>query len=171
MTDNLSNSSRLLPEKSPALFDKVSCPAGAYNEPFSAPASPRPHWHSLLGALEQRGRVALESDHERGKRMRHEDGATINPFDDLTEQTTAWALDMIPFPISAQEWKGIERGMKQRARLLDKILADTYGPQELLKEGADINFRNIIGRSALSYAITFNHKDIENFLIQNGAIQ
>ena len=67
--------------------------------------------------------------------MRHEDGATINPYDDLTEQTTSWALDMIPLPISAQEWTGIEAAVIQRAGLLEKILADTYGAQELLREG------------------------------------
>jgi uncharacterized circularly permuted ATP-grasp superfamily protein/uncharacterized alpha-E superfamily protein len=67
--------------------------------------------------------------------MRHEDGATINPFDDLNEQTTSWALDMIPFPIAAQEWAGIEAGIKQRAGLLEKVLADAYGSQDLLKKG------------------------------------
>jgi uncharacterized circularly permuted ATP-grasp superfamily protein/uncharacterized alpha-E superfamily protein len=85
--------------------------------------------------LDKRGRATLALDHERAKRMRHEDGATINPFDDLTEQTTSWALDMIPLPISAQEWAGIEVAVAQRANLLEKILADTYGPQTLLKGG------------------------------------
>jgi len=68
--------------------------------------------------------------------MRHEDGATINPFDSLDEQTTSWALDMIPFPISADEWSQVETAVKQRATLLERILADVYGPQELLKNGS-----------------------------------
>jgi uncharacterized circularly permuted ATP-grasp superfamily protein/uncharacterized alpha-E superfamily protein len=42
---------------------------------------------------------------------------------------------MIPLPVSAQEWAGLEVAVQQRASLLEKILADTYGPQNLLKGG------------------------------------
>jgi uncharacterized circularly permuted ATP-grasp superfamily protein/uncharacterized alpha-E superfamily protein len=135
MNDNVQSTSIASQKSIPSIFDAISYPASSYCEPFSAPACPRPHWQSLLEALDKRGLATLESDHERAKRMRHEDGATINPFDDLTEQTTSWALDMIPLPISAQEWAGIEVAVQQRARLLEKILADTYGPQNLLKGG------------------------------------
>ncbi len=135
MNDNIPNSYSASAKMSSSLFDAIPCPANSYSEAFSAPACPRPHWQSLLATLEQRGRATLGADHERAKRMRHEDGATINPFDDLTEQTTSWALDMIPLPISAQEWAEIEVAVIQRACLLEKILADTYGPQSLLKSG------------------------------------
>ena len=135
MSDNILNSSIASEKKISSVFDAVSCPASSYCEAFSAHAVPRPHWQSLLETLGKRGRATLLADYERAKRMRHEDGATINPFDDLTEQTTSWALDMIPFPLSAQEWVEIERGVIQRASLLEKILADTYGPQSLLKAG------------------------------------
>ncbi|WP_163339509.1 circularly permuted type 2 ATP-grasp protein [Desulfopila sp. IMCC35008] len=135
MTNKVSSNSATLKDTPPSLLATVSCPAGSYCELFSASASLRPHWQPLIEALDQKGEATLESDHERARRMRHEDGATINPFDDLTEQTTSWALDMIPFPVSAQEWSGVESGLKQRAGLLEKILADTYGAQDLLKNG------------------------------------
>jgi len=135
MSDNVLNSSGASQKKIPSIFDAIPYPTSSYCEPFSAPACPRPHWQSLLETLDKRGLATLASDHERAKRMRHEDGATINPFDDLTEQTTSWALDMIPLPVSAREWAGIEVAVKQRASLLEKILADTYGPQNLLKGG------------------------------------
>lgn len=102
---------------------------------FESPGISRIHWKNLVQTLNRRGRGALENDYERAKRMRHEDGATINPFDDLTEQTTSWALDIIPIPISAQEWTRVETGIQQRANLLENVLADTYGPQELLRQG------------------------------------
>ncbi len=133
MSDNVLSSSIASKATTSSIFNTITCPAGSYCEPFSSSGFPRPQWEALLEALDNRGRATLEVDHERARRMRHEDGATINPFDDLTEQTTAWALDMIPYPISAQEWEGIEAGVIQRACLLEKILADTYGPQELLK--------------------------------------
>lgn len=43
--------------------------------------------------------------------------------------------------------------------------------KELLAKGADVNFSNGIGGSALSYSITFKHKDIENLLIKAGALK
>lgn len=46
-----------------------------------------------------------------------------------------WALDMLPFLIDAAEWAVIEQGVMQRARLLNAIVADTYGPQSLLARG------------------------------------
>jgi uncharacterized circularly permuted ATP-grasp superfamily protein/uncharacterized alpha-E superfamily protein len=46
-----------------------------------------------------------------------------------------WELDPIPLFISAEEWSIIEAGLVQRAELLNLVLADIYGPQQLLKEG------------------------------------
>jgi uncharacterized circularly permuted ATP-grasp superfamily protein/uncharacterized alpha-E superfamily protein len=77
--------------------------------------------------------------------MRHEDGATFNPFDDPSEGGTPWALDMIPLPIPATEWALLETGLIQRAHLLEQILADVYGPQRLLSGGripAELIFAN-----------------------------
>ncbi len=44
----------------------------------------------------------------RVKRMRHEDGATFNPFDDPSGRGTPWALEMIPLPLTAGEWAALE---------------------------------------------------------------
>ena len=120
---------------SPSIFETISCPQGTYCEHLDSLGSLSPHWQSLIETLDQRGIDALKLDHERAKRMRHEDGATINPYDDLTEQTSSWALDMIPLPLASQEWAQIEAGVKQRMGLLEKVLQDTYGPQNLLKNG------------------------------------
>jgi uncharacterized circularly permuted ATP-grasp superfamily protein/uncharacterized alpha-E superfamily protein len=41
----------------------------------------------------------------------------------------------LPFVLPAAEWQTIEAGVAQRARLLNALLADLYGPQRLLAEG------------------------------------
>ncbi|TKB23645.1 hypothetical protein FCL47_21610 [Desulfopila sp. IMCC35006] len=128
-----------------SIFDLESLPADAYCEAFSGKAQPRKHWQPILNALDAKAPDDLREYHEKTRHMRHEDGATINPFDDSTGRATSWALDMIPLPISEGEWAGIEEGVTQRALLLEKILADTYGPQELLKNGsipAELVFAN-----------------------------
>lgn len=118
------------------LFDMEALPENVYCEAFSGKAQPRSHWQPILSALNGKDLAELRQHHERVRHMRHEDGATINPFDDSTRRTTSWALDMIPLPISEEEWTGIEGGVIQRALLLEKVLADTYGPQALLKNGS-----------------------------------
>jgi uncharacterized circularly permuted ATP-grasp superfamily protein/uncharacterized alpha-E superfamily protein len=120
---------------SSSLFDAAPFPDNAYCEAFSSPTRPREHWQPLLAALDATGSEILNQRQERVRRMRHEDGATYNPFDDPTGRGTPWALEMIPLPLTAGEWAGLEAGLIQRAQLLEKILADTYGPQNLLKDG------------------------------------
>ena len=118
-----------------SMFDSIAFPGDAYGEAFFSPASPREHWQSLIAALDATGTDVLRKRQDRVGRMRHEDGATYNPFDDPAGRGTPWALEMIPLPLTAGEWAGIEAGLIQRARLLEQILADTYGPQNLLNDG------------------------------------
>jgi uncharacterized circularly permuted ATP-grasp superfamily protein/uncharacterized alpha-E superfamily protein len=118
-----------------SLLDAVAFPPEAYCEAFLSPARPRKHWQSLIAALNATGPDVLNQRQDRVRRMRHEDGATFNPFDDPSGRGTPWALEMIPLPLTAAEWTNLESGLIQRASLLEQILADTYGPQNLLESG------------------------------------
>ena len=44
-----------------------------------------------------------------------------------------WQLDPMPFVIAPEEWRTLEAGLIQRATLLSRILADCYGPQDLIR--------------------------------------
>jgi len=123
------------PSPTSSLLDGVAFPGDAYGEAFLSPAHPREHWQPLIKVLDATGPGVLKKHQDRAKRMRHEDGATFNPFDTPDGQGTPWALEIIPLPLTAGEWAGLEAGLIQRALLLEKILADTYGPQNLLKDG------------------------------------
>lgn len=46
-----------------------------------------------------------------------------------------WRLDPIPMIIDEVEWRRLERGLAQRASLLDLVLADLYGDATLLSTG------------------------------------
>ena len=117
------------------LFGALAFPGDVYCEAFSVDAAPREHWQSVLAALEATEGELLQRRQERVRAMRYEDGATYNPFDDTSVLGTPWALEMIPLPMAAAEWSSLESGLIQRAQLLERILADVYGPQDLLKSG------------------------------------
>ena len=44
-------------------------------------------------------------------------------------------VDPGPLILGAVEWAGLERALAQRARLLDLVLADLYGPRALVTRG------------------------------------
>lgn len=48
----------------------------------------------------------------------------------------AWPLTPMPLVIGAREWAALEAGLIQRARLIEAVTADIYGPQRLIADGA-----------------------------------
>jgi uncharacterized circularly permuted ATP-grasp superfamily protein len=64
-----------------------------------------------------------------------DNGVTYNIYSDTTSQARPWALDLLPMIVPEHEWQTIERGVLQRVRLLNDVLADVYGPQTLIKRG------------------------------------
>ncbi|MCT2400251.1 circularly permuted type 2 ATP-grasp protein [Novosphingobium mangrovi (ex Huang et al. 2023)] len=51
------------------------------------------------------------------------------------EDERAWPLTVMPLVIGAAEWAEVERGLIQRATLLERLAADIYGPQRVVREG------------------------------------
>ena len=63
-----------------------------------------------------------------------DNGVTYNVYDDKAGQQRPWELDIVPFILSANDWKAIEAAVIQRATLADLLLRDLYGPQRLIRE-------------------------------------
>lgn len=51
------------------------------------------------------------------------------------EEERAWPVNAMPLVIGADEWTELERGLIQRADMLERLAEDIYGPQTLVKEG------------------------------------
>jgi len=128
-----------------SIFSSFACPPDSYCETFLEPSVSRSHWQSIIEVLDGIDPIQLARRQERVDRMRHEDGITYNPFDDPGNRTSTWALDMIPLPLTTEEWQFLETGVRQRAMLLEQVLADVYGEQTLVKNGrlpAELIFAN-----------------------------
>jgi uncharacterized circularly permuted ATP-grasp superfamily protein/uncharacterized alpha-E superfamily protein len=94
----------------------------------------RPHWQPLMGALRTLPQGALADRVDRARRQYDENGVTYNVFAETRGPQRPWQFDLIPMPIPAEEWAEIEKALVRRARLLDRILADIYGPQTLIRD-------------------------------------
>jgi uncharacterized circularly permuted ATP-grasp superfamily protein/uncharacterized alpha-E superfamily protein len=106
---------------------------GAFDELLTADGKIFPHYAKLLGELEQFGAAELERRADASQRFVHEHGITYNVYGDPRGMERPWQLDPIPFVIAPDEWHVLETGLIQRATLLNKILADCYGAQELIR--------------------------------------
>ncbi len=107
--------------------------AGAFDELLAADGEIFPHYAKLLGELEEFGASELSRRADACQRFVHEHGITYNVYGDPRGMERPWQLDPIPFVIAPEEWSKLETGLIQRATLLNKILADCYGNQELIR--------------------------------------
>jgi len=116
-----------------------------YDEVLDQNGQVKPYWKGLFDTLESIGIEELELRNEEIVKKLKENGVTYNVYDSNKESNRAWKLDPIPFLIHESEWKYIEKGLQQRAHLLDLILKDLYGPQSLIKNAiipAELVFDN-----------------------------
>jgi len=107
--------------------------AGGADEMVSGEGRIRPHWRGVMGVVGSLGRPGLAERGERLARAMADDGvASLLPG---ASGAALWRLDPLPLPLEMGEFETLAAGIAQRARLLDAVLADLYGPQELLSEG------------------------------------
>ena len=102
---------------------------------FTASGTPRPQWAKVVSFLDTIGSEGLARRWEQAHRMIHENGVTYNVYGDPQGMERPWELDAIPWVIPSEEWERIASALIQRARLLNAVLADVYGPQKLMDQG------------------------------------
>lgn len=96
----------------------------AVDEMVTGRGGVRPHWRPLLGAFSGLDPAALADRLRRLELVAQEEGGA-----------PPWRIDPVPLPLTASEFDGLRAGLKQRAQLLEAMLADIYGPQRMLEEG------------------------------------
>jgi len=95
----------------------------------------KPYWKNLFDTIEHLGMDILELRNQEIINKLKENGVTYNVYESNQGINRPWKLDPIPFIIHQKEWEQIEKGLIQRAHLLDLILKDISGPQLLVKQG------------------------------------
>ncbi|MEW5788227.1 MAG: circularly permuted type 2 ATP-grasp protein [Pseudomonadota bacterium] len=106
-----------------------------WDEMWDPAAGVRPHWAELVSGLSGLGARDWAARNQRIKRLLRENGVTYHVYDDPRGYSRTWELDPLPLVLDAAEWQTIEAGLDQRARLLDLLLRDLYGPQQALRRG------------------------------------
>jgi uncharacterized circularly permuted ATP-grasp superfamily protein/uncharacterized alpha-E superfamily protein len=113
------------PLHDPDVFDELSADG----------VTPRSHWLSFIQSLSELGVDELEKRLARAERRIRENGVTYNVYGDPQGISRPWKIDLVPLLIPADEWRFIEKGIIQRAEVLNLLLQDLYGPQKLMASG------------------------------------
>ncbi len=92
-------------------------------------------WQHLAHYYDCAGPQKLKQSHDEVSRQLRENGVTYNIYGDPEGMNRPWQLDPIPMVFGSEDWEYIERGLQQRANLLNHILKDVYGGRTLIKEG------------------------------------
>jgi uncharacterized circularly permuted ATP-grasp superfamily protein/uncharacterized alpha-E superfamily protein len=113
-----------------------SAEPGRYDELLDAAGELRPQWRPLVDRITGvDARASSRRALDLTRRLIVENGVTYNVYADPQGADRPWTLDPIPLVLTSAEWRTIESGLAQRARLMSALLADLYGPQRLLAEG------------------------------------
>ncbi|MBS0429713.1 MAG: circularly permuted type 2 ATP-grasp protein [Proteobacteria bacterium] len=111
-------------------------PAPEADGPATAPKPPlTPAWSEFFEALGPAGFADLPRRAVSLERQIRDNGVTYNVYADRDGPQRPWSIDLFPLIVPPQSWAQIEAGVLQRTRVLDRVLADVYGPQKLLSEG------------------------------------
>ncbi len=108
---------------------------GAYDEMFESGGALRSHWFMFINQINELGAGEIQRRWNQARQLIHDNGVTYNVYGDPKGMDRPWQLDPIPLLLDSTQWSFLERGLIQRACLLDRIIADCYGPQRLIQEG------------------------------------
>jgi uncharacterized circularly permuted ATP-grasp superfamily protein/uncharacterized alpha-E superfamily protein len=109
-------------------------PEGHFDEMRTGDGELRQPWAEFAAAAEL-GAESLSQVQKRVARQIDENGVTYNVYATADGLQRPWGLDVLPLIVEGKVWERLGRGLRQRARLLNAVAADLYGPQTLLREG------------------------------------
>ena len=103
-----------------------------FDEVFEPSGTPRPAWRRALTPFNTLGEAELRKRWEEARALLHEHGVSYDVYGDPRGTARPWNLSPLPVVIDTEEWRLLSKALVQRAMVLDSILTDLYGAQDLL---------------------------------------
>jgi uncharacterized circularly permuted ATP-grasp superfamily protein len=122
---------------------------GIYDEVMKGAGRPRDHARQLTRYLASLDEDELFSIQAAAELSIKEMGITFTVY--IQEEGSidrSWPLDVIPRVLAADEWRGIEAGLKQRVQALNCFIDDIYHQQKIVNDG-------VFPREVLAKSVNF----------------
>ncbi len=107
----------------------------AYDEMLTAAGLARSHYLPFSGWLEKTPPARIAQKRDEAERAFHRVGITFAVYGEDGGAERLIPFDIVPRIIPADEWKLLERGLRQRVQALNLFLHDIYHEQAILKAG------------------------------------
>ena len=108
---------------------------GLPDEMVDAEGAIRPLWRRLAGHIGALDAEALTRDLARADRYLLDSGVFFRQYGAGQSTERTWPLSHIPVLLSEADWAQISAALIQRADLLESVMADLYGPNDLVASG------------------------------------
>ncbi|MEH6405946.1 MAG: circularly permuted type 2 ATP-grasp protein [Leeuwenhoekiella sp.] len=138
-----------------------------YDEVLNSKMHINTNWEGLLDNISSLGVDDLVSRQGDIDWLLSENGVTYNVYNDPKGLNRPWNLNIVPFLIHQKEWSGIEKGIQQRAEILNLVLKDVYGKRELIKNGIVPHEIIFAHRGFLRQCDQIEYKTPKNLLIHS----
>ncbi|PVB61769.1 circularly permuted type 2 ATP-grasp protein [Labrenzia sp. 011] len=109
----------------PGVSDELLDPAGRV----------RPVWRPFIDHLSTQTPEEIGERFARGNQYLNDAGVYFRHYGQDGTHEREWPLSHIPVIISEDDWQAITDGLVQRAGLLEQLVADLYGPNDLVRDG------------------------------------
>ncbi|MCR8723404.1 circularly permuted type 2 ATP-grasp protein [Frigidibacter sp. ROC022] len=110
--------------KTPAYFDEMRDPSGV-----------RPAYQGLQGWVDEMPAELRAMKQHEAEALFRRIGITFAVYGEGGDPDRLIPFDMFPRIFAHDEWRRLERGIKQRARALNAFLDDVYGRGEIIRAG------------------------------------
>ncbi|MEL6997577.1 MAG: circularly permuted type 2 ATP-grasp protein [Pseudomonadota bacterium] len=104
--------------------------SGVHDELLSSDGALRPHWRGLIDWLAEIGRTGYDDANADLLRLRTESGIAF-----AAHGTPDAEEDALPVILTDKDWRELEEGILQRARLADAAVTDVYTDRRTLGAG------------------------------------
>ncbi|XKG97551.1 circularly permuted type 2 ATP-grasp protein [Pelagibacterium halotolerans] len=109
--------------------------SGVPDEMVAADGTVMPGWLDLMHTLDRLGADELTARFQRADQYLRDAGVFYRMYEGSEQGEREWPLAHIPLLIADSEWQQIAAGLTQRADLLETVIADIYGNNDLIEEG------------------------------------
>jgi uncharacterized circularly permuted ATP-grasp superfamily protein len=130
-------------------YHQPFCHDAIYDELLQSNGQPRAAGKALKNWLDNLDDPSLLQRRQAAELAIRQMGITFTVYADKGNIDREWPFDIIPRIIDADEWRRIERGLKQRVKALNCFIHDLYNDQSILDAGvvpreliaSSVNFR------------------------------
>lgn len=118
-----------------AVLKQYRPPVGAADELLDADGNVRRVWRAFLDHFSTLSADDLAARFRRGDQYLRDAGVFFRQQSGDSVAERAWPLSHVPVIIHEDEWRRLSEGLVQRAELLERVVADLYGENRMVREG------------------------------------